>query len=133
MLRYNQSQAYTAHLDYMTQNDEHDFDSGKLGTNRFATVIMYFNDVESGGETCFPETDVPAGLPSDDEILESLWEGDMKVRALRRGTVLPIVLNGGGVAVLHDCYDVIYIYMCVYIPLSCLVKRGSSIRTGKWN
>ncbi len=84
MLRYNPSQAYTEHLDYMDQIDDgHDYDSGKLGTNRFATLVMYFTDVESGGETCFPTTDALAGLPSDDEILEGLREGDMKVRALR--------------------------------------------------
>ncbi len=82
VLRYNPGEAFDVHLDYLDSvPGNHDFDTAKLGSNRFATVIMYFNDVESGGETCFPiSSAVPSGLPSDDEILQSLREGDMKVR-----------------------------------------------------
>ncbi len=81
VLRYNPSEAYSEHLDYLDSEDGHDFDTAKQGTNRFATVILYFNDVESGGETCFAlSSEVPAGLPSDDEVLKSSREGDMKVR-----------------------------------------------------
>ncbi len=81
VLRYNPSEAYTQHLDNLDSVDGHDFDAAKQGTNRFATVVMYLNDVESGGETCFAlSPEVPAGLPSDDEVLKSLRDGDMKVR-----------------------------------------------------
>eukprot|EP01084_Bolivina_argentea_P181574 313583_1 len=85
VLRYNPSEAYSEHLDYLDSEDGHDFDTAKQGTNRFATVILYFNDVESGGETCFAlSSEVPAGLPSDDEVLKSLREGDMKESGIKR-------------------------------------------------
>jgi hypothetical protein len=40
VLRYNVSRAYIEHLDYLDEvpGDSHSFDSGALGTNRFATV-----------------------------------------------------------------------------------------------
>lgn len=38
VLRYNESQAYVAHYDYLEGADGHNFDSSNLGTNRFATV-----------------------------------------------------------------------------------------------
>jgi prolyl 4-hydroxylase len=31
------------------------------GGNRFLTVLMYLNDVEEGGETCFPNIPAPGG------------------------------------------------------------------------
>ncbi|CAM9869937.1 unnamed protein product, partial [Sphacelaria rigidula] len=38
VLRYNESQAYVAHYDYLEPAEGHDFNSAGLGTNRFATV-----------------------------------------------------------------------------------------------
>lgn len=38
VLRYNQSQAYVVHYDYLESAEGHDFKSEGLGTNRFATV-----------------------------------------------------------------------------------------------
>jgi hypothetical protein len=42
VLRYNVSRAYIEHLDYLDEvpGDSHSFDSGGLGTNRFATVSL---------------------------------------------------------------------------------------------
>lgn len=40
VLRYNKSQAYVAHYDYLESADGHNFDSAGLGTNRFATVSL---------------------------------------------------------------------------------------------
>ena len=52
MLRYEQSQQYRPHYDYFFH------DHGKQN-NRIATVLMYLSDVESGGETVFPNSDPP--------------------------------------------------------------------------
>lgn len=38
VLRYNESQAYVVHYDYLESAEGHDFKSEGLGTNRFATV-----------------------------------------------------------------------------------------------
>lgn len=38
VLRYNESQAYVVHYDYLESAEGHDFKSEELGTNRFATV-----------------------------------------------------------------------------------------------
>ncbi len=80
VLHYQQTQGHMEHHDYFDPIDEHDFDSAKQGTNRFATIVMYFNDVESGGSTYFPYSpEVPSGLPSADIMLKNLREGDAKV------------------------------------------------------
>lgn len=38
VLRYNVSQAYVVHFDYLEKAEGHNFESEGLGTNRFATV-----------------------------------------------------------------------------------------------
>lgn len=54
VLRYKPGEEYRAHYDYFFH------DGGKLN-NRIATVLMYLSDVEAGGETVFPNTDIPNG------------------------------------------------------------------------
>lgn len=57
IVRYKPGQGYNIHPDYFTPKDDVDFDfhpySG--GSNRFATVFLYLNDVEEGGFTIFPQ------------------------------------------------------------------------------
>jgi len=58
ILRYNRTTAYIPHLDWIddSPSQPHDFESGGLGSNRFATILLYFTDPpdeESGGETVF--------------------------------------------------------------------------------
>eukprot|EP00271_Cylindrocystis_brebissonii_P012406 TRINITY_DN308_c0_g1_i4.p1 TRINITY_DN308_c0_g1~~TRINITY_DN308_c0_g1_i4.p1 ORF type:complete len:341 (+),score=24.63 TRINITY_DN308_c0_g1_i4:355-1377(+) len=55
VLRYNLGQKYDAHYDYF-----HDDKNKQLGGNRYATVLMYLSDVESGGETVFPNAQAAA-------------------------------------------------------------------------
>ncbi|CAI5467750.1 unnamed protein product [Closterium sp. Yama58-4] len=53
VLRYRDGQEYGAHWDYI--------DPAKAptpGGPRYATVLMYLTDVEKGGETAFPESEV---------------------------------------------------------------------------
>ena len=46
ILRYNQTGGYIDHEDYLDvngHNEEHNYDTTGIGTNRFATVLMYYN------------------------------------------------------------------------------------------
>ena len=52
VLHYDVGQQYKAHFDYFFH------ESGKKN-NRIATVLLYLSDVDEGGETVFPKTDVP--------------------------------------------------------------------------
>jgi hypothetical protein len=59
MLRYNLTTAYAPHWDWISAqpNHPHDFDSEHKGGNRFATILLYLNDLPAngGGETVFTE------------------------------------------------------------------------------
>jgi hypothetical protein len=65
ILRYNQTKAYVAHMDWIDDdpNHDHDFNSAKRGGNRFATILLYMTDLNpgDGGETVFVK-----GKPLDD-------------------------------------------------------------------
>lgn len=65
ILRYNQTKAYTAHMDWIDDDgkSEHNFDSAGKGGNRYATILLYMTDLseEDGGETVFVN-----GKPLDD-------------------------------------------------------------------
>ena len=94
MLRYNVSNAYVTHYDWMSPTSMprvpagyrydpsaaveastsgrtgtylHDFDSSSQGTNRFATIFIYLNEMEEGqgGETIFPHA--PPDLTTSEE------------------------------------------------------------------
>ncbi|GMI98193.1 hypothetical protein like AT3G28480 [Hibiscus trionum] len=53
ILHYEPGQKYDPHFDYLLDNA-----NLMLGGLRIATVLMYLSDVESGGETVFPESEV---------------------------------------------------------------------------
>jgi prolyl 4-hydroxylase len=60
VLRYNESKAYAPHVDYLHDPDGNqlfDYDSAKKGGNRFATILLYMNELgdQDGGETVFSE------------------------------------------------------------------------------
>ena len=58
ILRYNQTNAYIPHLDWITppeDDPDHNWESAEGGTNRYATVFFYLSDVDDGGETVFTE------------------------------------------------------------------------------
>ena len=56
-------------IDDPTKREVHDFDSAKLGTNRFATILLYMSDLKEGdgGETVFKKA-WPVGLPEEDRM-----------------------------------------------------------------
>ena len=62
-LRYEVNQHYHTHHDYFDPKLHHGFLQGD-GRNRFITVLFYLNDVEEGGETCFPMAGDPRPLLS---------------------------------------------------------------------
>ncbi|PSC75580.1 putative prolyl 4-hydroxylase 4 [Micractinium conductrix] len=49
VLKYEEGQEYEGHFDYFFHKE-----GTANGGNRYLTVLMYLNDVEEGGETCFP-------------------------------------------------------------------------------
>ena len=72
VLRYNKTTAYIPHLDWIDdygKKEEHNFDSAGLGSNRFATILLYMSDLESGdgGETVFT-SGWPVGQAEEDRV-----------------------------------------------------------------
>jgi len=88
VLRYNATTAYISHMDWIDDNEqEHDFDSAGVGSNRFATILLYMSDLDEGdgGETVFSEA-WPIGQPEEEHV--SIDEALRKLR------------NSGGVGML---------------------------------
>lgn len=56
LLRYSQGAQSTPHFDYVQPRNEANRESIARSGQRIATLIMYLNDVEAGGETVFPAT-----------------------------------------------------------------------------
>jgi hypothetical protein len=70
LLRYNATAAYIPHLDYMedlTGRRLFNFDSAGTGSNRYATILFYLNDVAAGGETIFTKAVAATTPPPSDE------------------------------------------------------------------
>lgn len=53
ILHYENGQKYEPHFDFF-----HDKVNQELGGHRIATVLMYLSNVEKGGETIFPNSEV---------------------------------------------------------------------------
>lgn len=84
ILRYNLTKAYIPHMDYLdiSPTTKHDYDSGKKGGNRFATILLYMTDLEpgDGGETVFVNA-WPPGQTDEEHVelgqaLKELRESD---------------------------------------------------------
>lgn len=66
IVRYQQKEAYFYHNDYYELGSEGsvNLDPSSGGTNRYATIFVYLNDVEEGGQTVFTKRD----RVSDDDL-----------------------------------------------------------------
>lgn len=62
ILHYENGQKYEPHWDYF-----HDKANQALGGHRIATVLMYLSNVQKGGETVFPESEIKESQPKADE------------------------------------------------------------------
>mmetsp|Transcript_28100 Transcript_28100/g.59083 ORF Transcript_28100/g.59083 Transcript_28100/m.59083 type:complete len:672 (-) Transcript_28100:131-2146(-) len=94
VLRYNKTTAYIPHLDWIDDHhkkEEHNFDSAGLGSNRFATILLYMTDLNEGdgGETVFTHG-WPPGQPESERV-----EFDDALAALRAsGDVEGLLAHG---------------------------------------
>ena len=86
ILRYNLTQAYVPHHDYMDDTrDGFNWQPSTGGSNRFATIFLYLSDVARGGETVFvkapplPEfaASAPASLEASIRDLRESAEGKL--------------------------------------------------------
>jgi prolyl 4-hydroxylase len=79
ILRYQNTQAYTTHDDYLDNSarENYDYDTAGVGGNRFATVLMYLSTPELGGETMF-KNQYPIGTLEQDRIPLSRALADLR-------------------------------------------------------
>mmetsp|Transcript_45591 Transcript_45591/g.55332 ORF Transcript_45591/g.55332 Transcript_45591/m.55332 type:complete len:666 (+) Transcript_45591:50-2047(+) len=111
VLRYNKTNAYIPHLDWIDDpagRELHDYDSGKLGTNRFATILLYMSDIPEGqgGETVFTQAwspeesendhknldealDMVRKLPIGQMLKQKSWEEKMTAQCMTRLSIKP--------------------------------------------
>jgi prolyl 4-hydroxylase len=58
VLRYGVDAEYRAHFDYFPPSQAGSVTHAARGGQRVATLVVYLNDVEAGGETFFPDAGV---------------------------------------------------------------------------
>lgn len=96
VLRYNSSNAYIAHTDYLSRPkgvSKEAMDPAVGGANRLATVLLYLSDVRAGGQTVFPQVE-----RSHDDVALETNEKDTRLQ----DQVTP---SGWQHAMVDDCYS----------------------------
>jgi len=86
LIRYEKGQQYVPHYDYFS-NDANGEPFIRGWGNRMATVLLYLQPAEEGGETIFPEASIIVTPKKGDAILFFDMNAD--------GTVDPRSLHGG--------------------------------------
>lgn len=82
VLRYGVGQEYKSHYDSIIESSP-----------RMATVILYLNDVNKGGETAFPQSDAWSTRPVGDHLLSKCARGSVAVKPKRGDALLFFSLN----------------------------------------
>lgn len=103
VLRYNKTTAYIPHMDWIDDPghaNSHDFDSARLGTNRFATVLLYMTDLkdEDGGETVFKN-----GWPEDVPVEDRRQRSDVLQELRNSGEVSFLKQGSWEESMVADC------------------------------
>ncbi|CAI5529814.1 unnamed protein product [Closterium sp. Naga37s-1] len=121
VLRYTKGQKYEPHVDYF-----HDAVNTQRGGHRYATVLMYLNNVTLGGETVFPKV-------KDDSPKDETWsdcaKGFLAVKPQKGDALLFFNLHPDGMpdpASLH--------YACPpsdHFPPICLVPLTPPVKPEK--
>ena len=138
ILRYNVSKAYDLHEDYFLgdANWDMNFNVTDGGTNRYLTVMLYLNDVESGGETIFPlspnrtEAKVAAKNTNNLANNNNTWEQNLtkKCQDIKTLTVKPT--KGG--ALLFYSLDPYSISDKNSLHGGCPVLNGTKYAANVW-
>ncbi|KAL0482638.1 prolyl 4-hydroxylase [Acrasis kona] len=92
LLHYDPTQEYKPHFDWFPRNlNEHQEQQLKDHGQRYATFIIFLDDVEEGGETWFPKPDIKVKPVKGDGILfyDLLPSGEEDNEALHGG--LPVI------------------------------------------
>ena len=87
VLHYDPGQEYKAHFDYFFH------EAGKKN-NRIATVLLYLSDVEEGGETVFPKTNLP--LSRNQSMFSECGNSGRSIKANRGDALLFWSMTPGG-------------------------------------
>lgn len=82
VLRYGPGQEYKAHYDSIVETSP-----------RIATVILYLNNVEKGGETAFPRTTPRETIPVNAEMFSSCARNSVAVKPRKGDALLFFSMN----------------------------------------
>ena len=87
ILNYQPNHAYAPHFDYFPPQQPGSAKPMQEGGQRVATLILYLNDVEAGGETIFPELNLSVLPRQGSAVYFEYYNG--------LGQVDPLTLHGG--------------------------------------
>jgi prolyl 4-hydroxylase len=91
VLRYGPGQEFKPHHDYFDRESIGGKEALENGGQRIATLIMYLNSVEKGGETIFPEIDLKIIPKKGDAVLFYNCHPDGKEDTLTLHAGAPVV------------------------------------------
>lgn len=97
VLKYKQGAQYKPHNDYFSRDDAGNANTLNRGGNRIATVLVYLNDVVSGGGTVFPEMGIEVRPKRGTAIFFSYNECNASTMTLHGGS--PVIEGEKWVAV----------------------------------
>lgn len=133
---YDENQHYFLHRDYTPADEDLSNPYHLGGGNRFATLLLYLNDVEEGGETIFPYVS-PTGEPIHREKIGDLdrWAMDLcdhpeylKVKPVKGRIAMfyNMVEKNNGENTNQSALEIYSLHM------GCHVKKGQKYVSNVW-